>query len=82
MLRIFSIIVILKYEIMKNKKTQRDLIKEHLLNGNEITPLEALTEFRCMRLAAVIFDLRKTMNIETEIVNDGDFHYAKYFIKK
>lgn len=67
---------------MKNKKTQRDLIKEHLLKGNDITPLDALTEFRCMRLAAVIFDLRKTMNIESEIVKEGDMHYARYFIKK
>ncbi len=67
---------------MAKKKSQRDLIKEYLLNGNEITPLDALTLFKCMRLAAVIFDLRKTIDIETEIVTDGDMHYAKYFIKK
>lgn len=49
--------------------TQTEYIKEYLEKYGSITPLEALREFGCMRLAARINDLERCgMNIihETE----------------
>jgi predicted phosphoadenosine phosphosulfate sulfurtransferase len=47
--------------------------------GNSITPLEALKMFGIFRLADVVFKLKKDgINIKTEIVKDGNKHYAKY----
>ena len=40
--------------------TQTAMILAHLRAGNEITPLEALEKFGCLRLAARIADLRAT----------------------
>ena len=37
---------------------QTEAILEYLQEGNPITPLEALREFGCMRLAARIADLK------------------------
>lgn len=55
-------------------------IKQHLLDGYSITPMEALSKFNCYRLAARIHELREEgLNIETAILPDGG--YAKYFIK-
>ena len=39
--------------------TQSDQVMEYLLTGAELTPLEALDKFGCLRLAARIWDLRK-----------------------
>jgi hypothetical protein len=40
--------------------TQNAMILAHLREGHEITPLEALEKFGCLRLAARISDLRAT----------------------
>ena len=34
-------------------------IKHYLSSGYSLTPLEALNKFGCMRLAAVVYDLKK-----------------------
>lgn len=48
--------------------TQNAMILAHLRAGNEITPLEALEKFGCLRLAARISDLRATgQNIDSRI---------------
>lgn len=39
--------------------TQAEQILNHLETKGTITPLEALIEYRCMRLGARIYDLRK-----------------------
>lgn len=39
--------------------TQNEQILNHLKNRGPITPLEALLEYRCMRLGARVYDLRK-----------------------
>ena len=39
--------------------TQCDQILDHLKTFGSITPLEALSEYGCMRLASRITDLRK-----------------------
>jgi len=40
------------------KKSQKEQIKQYLLTGKELTPLEALEKFGCFRLGARIWDLR------------------------
>lgn len=53
------------------KRTQKQAIKDYLLAGYSITPLEALEMFGCFRLGAQIFDLKKEgMPIETKIKTD------------
>ena len=43
----------------KNKPmTQERAVLDYLLAGHSITPLEALQKFGCLRLSAIIYDLR------------------------
>ena len=54
-------------------------VKTHLLDGQSITPLEALDLFGCFRLAALIHILRKEgMNIKTENVSKNGKRFAQY----
>ena len=47
------------YKINKeSKKSQADAIKDYLLQGHSITPLDALEMFGCFRLGARIADLK------------------------
>lgn len=39
-------------------ESQTKMIKAHLEKGGSLTPIEALMEFKCFRLAARIKDLR------------------------
>ena len=39
--------------------TQKKQIRAHLLSGRHITQLEALDLYQCMRLSAIVFDLRR-----------------------
>ena len=51
----------------KNKMTQTQKIKAHLLKKNFITSWEAITRYRITRLSARIFDLRDSgLKIKTE----------------
>ena len=66
----------------KSKKpSQSKLIAEWLLCGCSITPLQALEQFGCFRLAARIHELRCSgmSIIEEDVVEDGK-RYARYFI--
>ncbi len=59
--------------------SQEKSILNHLKSGKTITPLEALDQYGCMRLAAVINNLRQQgHNILTEMINNDDKHYARY----
>ena len=51
----------LAIDITNNKKylTQAESILNHLKEGKSITPLEALYDFGCFRLASRISDLKK-----------------------
>jgi len=49
-------------------ETQEDQIFVHLLAGRTLTPAVARELFDCDRLAARICDLRKVIDIRTEIV--------------
>lgn len=56
-----------------------------MLNGNRITPLEALNKFGCLRLGARIYDLQrkyKNLVIETELVTRDNKTFAEYRIDK
>lgn len=49
---------------MKNKEptqaqSQNDAIISHLKTGADLTSLDALQRFKCMRLSARIYDLRR-----------------------
>lgn len=45
-------------ENQKTSKSQTERILEYLLEGNSITPLEALQKFNCFRLGARIADIK------------------------
>ena len=59
--------------------TQNDAIREHLMSGKSITPLDALRDYGCFRLAARIDQLRKQgYCITTEFETRNDKKYASY----
>lgn len=61
--------------------TQKAAVLKHLKSGYDITPIEALNNFGCFRLAAIIEVLRKeNYIIETEIVHSNEKHFAKYHL--
>ena len=59
--------------------SQARQILAYLQQGKEITPLEALRIFGCLRLAARIYDLRKEgVHIVERDINAGRKSYAAY----
>ncbi len=46
-------------EDMSMKKSQRELILEHLKNHGKITSIEAIDQYGATRLSSIIFNLRK-----------------------
>lgn len=67
--------------------TQCDMILAHLREEGEITPVEALREYSCFRLAARIADLKQDGHtIKTFWVDDVNrfgekIRYARYRLK-
>lgn len=62
--------------------TQTDVIRSYLLEGNSITPIDALQRFGCFRLAARIEELRKAgLDIETIKERRNGKSYARYQIR-
>ena len=60
-------------------ESQAQQIKQHLLDGNKITPIDALTLFGCFRLGARIFDLKSDgMAIKTDIIEKDGKRFAEY----
>ena len=50
-------------------ESQNEKIKNHLLSGKSLTPLDALYKFGTFRLSGRIYDLRKSgMRIKAETV--------------
>lgn len=47
------------YEWNEEFPTQKSIVRQHLLDGNSITQLEALDLCGSLRLSAIIFDLRE-----------------------
>lgn len=67
-----------------NRTSQTNAILEHLKKGESITSMDALNMFKCFRLAARIYDLRKNgWEIEeTLIKSETGNRYAEYKLKK
>ena len=52
--------------------TQKEKVATHLKSGKSLTPIQALTKFGTLRLAAIIFNLKaEGLKIKTEILNVG-----------
>ena len=65
--------------LSQQKKTQNDQIMAALLAGQTITPLDALRDFGCFRLAARIDELRQQGHcITTEFQTRNGKKYAAY----
>jgi len=65
-------------------ETQKNQIREHLLSGRTITPIQALDLYGCFRLSARIYDLRETgMNIKARSrITPTKKRVAEYFVDK
>ena len=62
--------------------TQTEAIRRHLQQGSPITPLEALQEYGCFRLAARIDELRhEGLDIETLTQTRNGKRYAVYVLR-
>lgn len=63
--------------------TQTEAIRAHLLTGAGITPLQALDQYGCFRLAARIDELRREgMDIETVNEMRNGKKFARYQMRK
>lgn len=63
--------------------TQTETILAHLQAGGSITPIDALREYGCFRLAARIKDLREAgYDVETGWETDGVKKWARYSLGK
>jgi hypothetical protein len=59
--------------------SQTEQIRKALLSGAEITPLEALQRFGCLRLAARVADLRaEGLQVETVADQANGKRFARY----
>jgi len=61
------------------KGTQNDKILSYLRGGRTLSPIEALVEFRCFRLASRINELR---NKGYDITTNKDNDYAVYSLNE
>ncbi len=68
---------------MARTDTQRSIIRNYLLKGKSITPIEALNLCGCFRLSAIIYLLRHEEDLpimmEQPEAHDGK-PYARYWI--
>lgn len=64
------------------RETQTEEIRNYLENGGELTQLDVIRLFGCLRLGARIYDLKKAgMAIKKETVHENNKHFAKYYIE-
>ena len=63
--------------------SQKEMILDHLIDGNSITPLESLELFGCLRLSGRIKELRaEGYNIRTKYEESNGKRYARYFLNR
>ena len=63
--------------------SQEKQIRDYLMSGKSLTPLEALTLFGCFRLSARIFNLiGYGVPIESKMIELNGKRIAQYTIKK
>jgi hypothetical protein len=62
--------------------SQNEAIKAALLSGRSLTPLDALQDFGCFRLAARVADLRREgLDIECHRETTNGKRYARYRLR-
>ena len=70
---------------MDNKQTQCDMILAYMKEYGSITPMEAMREIGCMRLASRICEIKRTHKIKTERVTApgrfGTVTFARYSLE-
>lgn len=72
----------------KRKLTQKEKIINYIHKYGSITPLDALREFGCMRLATRVFELKedgyriKTVMEKAKNKSGDTVHYARYFLEE
>ena len=68
-----------------SKQTKYDKVRQHLLDGNTISSIEAFNLFKVTRLSAIIHTMRHRDNIridsKTEKSADGAY-YSRYWVNK
>lgn len=63
--------------------TQTETILAHLQAGGSITPIDALREYGCLRLAARIWDLRDSgHDVQKVMEGDKTKKWARYSLGK
>ena len=63
-------------------KLQREKILHHLEKGESITALEAFEKYNIMRLASIIYVLKKRgYKIESITEQSGRVKYARYYMR-
>lgn len=68
---------------METTISQEFKILQHLKTGKTITPIDALMEFHCFRLAARVFVLREQgWPIHTTKIKSGEKTYAEYSLNQ
>ncbi len=55
---------------MRKKQTQYNNILKYLLAGKSLTQLQAISMFGCIRLGAIIFNIRKEYYVTTDRVKN------------
>lgn len=59
--------------------TQKEMVLQDLKAGKQITPLDALRNYGCFRLASIIHTLRQEGHaIKTETIDNGKKKFASY----
>lgn len=68
---------------MKKLESQNKRIAKYLKSGKKISPLIALRDFGCLRLASRINDLRNDgMSIESKMIYEHPVKFAQYKLIK
>lgn len=63
-------------------RSQEVAILTYLKSGRSLTPIDALNMFKCFRLGARIYGLKKAgYQIETEMIQKGNKRFASYKLK-
>lgn len=75
-----------KWDMDKSsKKSQTQAVREYLLQGHTLTPLEALEKFGCFRLSAIIYTLKHVdgmpIGMDNRIDDRSRKKYATYYLK-
>ena len=68
--------------IHMKKETQLSVIREALLDGQVVTPIDALNMCGCFRLSAIIHTLRHKEGLPINAVLAEGPRYDKYFIEE